>query len=216
MFQNKEHIKFSSDIRPLLISVIDTEEEFDWLAPASRTETSVQAMGYIDRVQKIFDEYNITPCYVVDYPVVTQPVGYELLHEFFKAGRCEIGAHLHPWVTPPYTEELSSANTYPGNLTYEQEKSKLNELTLAINEIFNHQPVIYKAGRYGFGKNTGKILAELGYQVDLSVCPPVDYRDDGGPDYSDAKSDPYWFGENQKILEIPVTGCVHRLFRPLL
>ena len=58
-FNNREPIRFPDAHKPQLIVVIDTEEEFDWSAPADRNEISVTAMQHIDRVQTIFDEYGI-------------------------------------------------------------------------------------------------------------------------------------------------------------
>ena len=200
-------IKLPKDEPPKLIVVIDTEEEFNWSAPVSRSETGVTAMKYITRAQEIFDEYGIKPCYVVDYPVVSQDEGFEALLEIYKSGRCEIGAHLHPWVNPPFTEKMIPKNTFVGNLAKSLEKSKLQNLTEKIESVFGDRPTIYKAGRYGVGESTTKILEELGYQVDLSLCPPVDYSGEDGPDFSDCHAEPFWFGGNKDLLEIPVTGA---------
>ena len=200
-------IKLPKDSRPKLIVVIDTEEEFNWDAPATREETSVNAMDYVHRVQDIFDEYNIVPCYVVDYPVVSQENGYRALKTIFSDGRCEIGAHLHPWVSPPFDEELCPENTFPGNLNFAVEKEKLRVLTDQIEQVFGHRPTTYKAGRYGVGSNTTKILSELGYDIDLSLCPPVDYSGQRGPDFSDCHAEPFWFGDKGDMLEIPVSGA---------
>ena len=46
---------------PVLIVVIDTEEEFDWSTRLDRNNTSVKAMAKIDVAQQIFDEYKISP-----------------------------------------------------------------------------------------------------------------------------------------------------------
>lgn len=191
----------------MLLAVVDTEEEFDWNAAPSRNATSVTAMQSIGRIQSIFDDYGIQPCYVVDYPVATSEDGIAPLREIHRTGRCEIGAHLHPWVNPPFDEELCSRNTYPGNLRPELEHAKLEELTAAIEAEIGQRPVIYKAGRYGVGPNTAAILERLGFQIDLSICPPIDYRADGGPDFRSFGPEPYWFGESGRTLEIPLTGA---------
>jgi hypothetical protein len=203
---SKRPIHLDKDLPPRLIVVIDTEEEFDWNKPVDRSSTSVAAMQYIYRVQDIFDEYDISPCYVVDYPVASQEKGYKPLLDIFKDNRCEIGAHLHPWVTPPEDEELIAENTYPGNLEKTLEYEKLKNLTSIIRQHFGFMPVIYKAGRYGYGANTESILKQLGYQIDLSYCPSFDHGCDGGPDYSDAHAEPFWFDDDRGLLEIPISG----------
>ncbi len=208
MFENKTSINLPENLRPQLIVVIDTEEEFDWSADPDRDANQVTAMEHIERAQSIFREYGIRPCYVVDYPVATQPEGNQLLKKYLQQGQCEIGVHLHPWVNPPYEEHLSRENMYPGNLPRELELAKLATLQKAITGVFGAQPVAYKAGRYGFGPNTAEILSELGFDIDLSVCPPLDARHDGGPDYRDYDARPFWFGQpERRILEIPCTGA---------
>lgn len=217
--KSKEAILLPEDLPPQLIVVIDTEEEFNWNQPVDRRSTSVAAMQFVERVQDIFDEYAISPCYVIDYPIASQEESFKPLVDIFRDKRCEIGAHLHPWVTPPEVEELLPKNTYPGNLVRKLEYEKLSNLTNIIQKNFDFKPTIYKAGRYGFGENTESILKELGYQIDLSFCPPVNHSHDGGPDYSQAHAYPFWFDENRDLLEIPITGSfvghAGRAARPL-
>ena len=190
--------------QPRLIVVIDTEEEFDWSKDFSRSNTSVKAMRHIERVQGLFDRYGITPVYVVDYPIVSDPDGYTLLQEIHSSGRCIIGAHLHPWVSPPYEEEVNRHNSFPGNLPPTLEAMKLARLRECIGERFGTAPVVYKAGRYGIGPSTTQILLDQGFEVDLSVCPFMDYSHEGGPDFSSHSYIPYWISRG-RLLEIPLT-----------
>src|SRR5690242_16087063 len=114
---------------PSLAVVVDTEEEFDWSKPHSRVETGVDHIKHLTRAQGIFERYGVHPTYVVDFPVASQEAGYRPLREWLDDGRCEIGAHLHPWVNPPFEEEVSTRNSYPGNLPPSLEKAKLARLT---------------------------------------------------------------------------------------
>ena len=167
-----------------LIVVIDTEEEFNWSQDFSRQNTSVKSMRSIEKIQTIFNEYGIAPVYVVDYPVAFQPDGYRPLQEIHGSGRCLIGAHLHPWVNPPFDEQVSRRNSFPGNLPASLEAAKLRNLGELIGDRFGSRPAIYKAGRYGVGKQTAGIIEDQGYEVDLSVCPRMDYSAEHGPDFS--------------------------------
>lgn len=203
---NRDAIQLNPDEKPQLLVVIDTEEEFDWNAPPSRDATGVSAMDYIFRAQEIFDEYGIKPCYVIDYPVASKEEGYRALKSIYDDGRCEIGAHLHPWVSPPFEETVCPQNTFPGNLDATLERAKLLALREQIQDVFGFQPIIYKAGRYGVGPNTEAILEELGFEIDVSFCPPVDYSSVYGPDFSDCHASPFWFGKQKELLEIPVSG----------
>ncbi len=87
---------------PLLLVVIDTEEEFDWSRPHSRENTAVTTLAAQSLAQAIFDARGLVPTYLVDYPVATSGLARETLVPWATAGRCLIGAHLHPWVNPPF------------------------------------------------------------------------------------------------------------------
>ncbi len=200
-------------LQPQLLVVIDTEEEFDWSKNFSRANTSVQSIRGVSAIQKIFDQYHIRPVYVIDYPVASQPDGYLPLLEIFQDHRCAIGSHLHPWVNPPFEEEVSRHHSFPGNLPMSLEQEKLRTLGNCIEDHFNFSPTIYKAGRYGFGPNTTGILEALGYECDLSVCPKMDWSSEGGPNFLEASPWPYWFGLNGKLLEFPVTTGYTGVFR---
>jgi len=168
---------------PCLFVVVDTEAEFDWTKPFARELTSVSAMDAIERGQAVFDPYGLRPIYVVDYPIASQPRGFARLRAIMERDGCEIGAHLHPWTTPPFEEALSARNSYPGNLDPALEERKLASLMAVIRENFGVAPVFYKAGRYGFGPATALALERLGIRVDLSVLPGADLRRQGGPDF---------------------------------
>ena len=207
MYPNSHRVDSSVLSRPILIVVVDTEEDFDWGADPDRSERSVGSASYLNRVQDIFDEYGILPCYVVDYPIVEQPESADVLRDIHARGGCEIGAHLHPWVNPPYSEQLSRQNMYPGNLDAMIEREKLRHLKEKIEDVFGFSPVAYKAGRYGFGPATAATLEALGFRIDLSICPAFDHSGDGGPDFSRESAAPFWFGSDANLLAIPVTGA---------
>ncbi|MBL8858041.1 MAG: polysaccharide deacetylase family protein [Planctomycetes bacterium] len=193
--------------RPGLLVVVDTEEEFDWSAGFDRKNTSVEHMREIGLLQAVFDEARVVPLYVVDYPIATQATSLAPLREFLASGRCEIGAHLHPWVSPPFEEEVNAHNSYPGNLPPALERAKLAQLVDAIEKGFGVRPRAYKAGRYGAGPETPRILGELGLDIDISPCPPFDLSGDGGPDWSSFPCEPFWIGERKNVLSIPNTGA---------
>ena len=67
--------------------------------------TAIQEVG---RLQTVLAPYRLKPTYVIDYPVATTPSSVARLGEFAARGECQIGAHLHPWVNPPFVEPLSA------------------------------------------------------------------------------------------------------------
>jgi hypothetical protein len=190
-------------VTPELLIVVDTEEEFDWTRPFSRESVATKAIPAQARAHEIYDRLGIVPTYVIDYPVATDPGAIRFLRDLRDSGKAEIGAHLHPWVTPPHVEAVSTHNSYHCNLPPDLERAKIASLTDAIETSFGARPTAFKAGRYGYGPNTGKFLAELGYRVDCSFVPHTDLSGDGGPDYRGVPSMPHWLEHG--LLEVPLS-----------
>jgi len=187
---------------PTLYVVVDTEAEFDWNAPFDRAQTSVTSMAAIERGQEVFDPYGLRPVYVTDYAVASQAGGVEPLLAIYNRGGCEIGAHLHPWITPPFEETLSVRNSYAGNLPIALERQKLENLLGVFRAHFGFDPKFFKTGRYGIGPNTIRLLQEYGIEVDFSVIPGRDLSSKGGPDFRRFTSAAMIAGD---LLSVPMT-----------
>lgn len=190
---------------PELLVVVDAEEEFDWTQPFSRANRAVKSVPAQAAAHEIYDRFGIVPTYVVDYPVATDPGGAAFLRGLKEAGKAEIGAHLHPWVTPPDEEAVNARNSFHCNLSPELERAKIETITDAIAAAFGERPLIFKAGRYGFGPNTRRVLAELGYQVDCSFVPYTDFSACHGPDFRGTNDQPFWLDREAGLLEVPLT-----------
>ncbi len=191
---------------PQLAIVVDTEEEFDWSRPVARENRGTVSIPAQALAHEIYDPLNIVPTYVIDHPVATDPVAIAFLAGLSAEGRADIGAHLHPWVSPPFDEPLSVHNSYHCNLPPELERAKIVALTEVIAKNFGLRPRIFKAGRYGFGPNTRAVLLEQGYQIDCSFVPHVSFAGDGGPNYYQQPDQPFWLDGGQQLLEVPLTS----------
>ncbi|HEY0311588.1 MAG TPA: polysaccharide deacetylase family protein [Allosphingosinicella sp.] len=189
-----------------LAIVVDTEEEFDWTKPFDRASRATASIPAQAKAHALYDRLGIVPSYVVDHPVATDPAAVAFLGDLQRSGRAEIGAHLHPWVTPPHEEAVTARNSYHGNLPPALERAKLATLTEAIESGFGRRPTLFKAGRYGFGRHTAEALIELGYEIDCSFVPHVSFAGDGGPSFYGRPDRPHWIGEGQPLLEIPLTS----------
>jgi hypothetical protein len=200
--QERRIVGVARDARPMLLTVIHTEEEFDWSKPFDRGSTAMTHMREIGRLHDIFDKRDVPAVYMVDYPAASDTAAVAALNARASAGKAAIGAHLHPWVNPPFVEAVSSFNSYPGNLAGPLELAKLETLTRRIEQGFGHRPVAYLAGRYGFGERSLPILQQLGYRLDLSAVAFGDFRSDGGPDFRGYDSNCFWEG-TPPVLRIP-------------
>ncbi len=191
--------EFPSDFGRRFVVFGDLEEEFDWGAPFSREANATKAVAALPAANRRFVEAGVVPTYVCGYPVAATPESRDAVARM----ECDIGAHLHPWVTPPHDEAVNVANSFAGNLPEPLERAKLARLTGTLEEAFGRRPIIYRAGRYGVGPNTHRILADLGYRVDASVRARFDYGAEAGPDFTDHPIDPYWLDNG--LFALPLT-----------
>jgi hypothetical protein len=189
-----------------VLLTVDTEEEFDWRAPFQREGHGLSHVAAIPRFQAFCEGLGVVPVYLVDWPVVTDPQAVEVIGDAVRRGAAEVGIQLHPWVNPPFEEEVSLANSFAGNLPPALEAAKFGALRDAIEAAFGTAPMVYRAGRYGLGPNTAGLLLRHGIRVDTSVRPFFDYRFQGGPDFIDHPLAPYWVDEDRRLLELPVTS----------
>nr|WP_294526650.1 glycosyltransferase [uncultured Rhodopila sp.] len=197
---------------PILCIIVDAEEEFEWGGPVSPVGYTTSSIRHQRRAQDLFGCYNAKPTYLVTYPIASDPAAAGVLRDFLADGRCDIGAQLHPWVTPPFEGGVEERLSYPGNLPKVLERDKLHRLSEAVRNQFDLTPTVYKAGRYGVGPSTASLLQDEGYLVDTSLIPRTCYTASGGPDFSSFDYGPFWFGPGRRMLELPVTRALTGLW----
>ncbi|WJY18642.1 polysaccharide deacetylase family protein [Alteriqipengyuania flavescens] len=205
--------RFAHGFGPRFILTVDTEEEFDWSQPLRSEGHSLRHVPRLARFQQFCEGEQVRPIYLVDHPVATSVEATAILRDAVRAGRADIGVQLHPWVSPPFEEEVSEYNSFAGNLPRELEQEKLSRLRDAIAEAYGTDPLIYRAGRYGIGPNTAALLVEEGIAIDTSVRPLFGYSGAGGPAYHDHPLVPYWADSEQRLLELPLTTVFSGMFR---
>lgn len=98
---------------------------------------------------------------------------------------------------------MSRPNSYAGNLPEALEAAKIDALTDAITRAVGVRPRAYRAGRYGIGPSTARLLAQRGYRLDTSVRAGFDYRSDGGPDFRRDGNQAVWLAD--RLIELPLT-----------
>lgn len=196
---------------------IDTEPDCDikWKRSEPLSFESV-LFGIPNILRPLWDKYDIKPVYFVTPEVVQRGDCCEVLKREVQLG-AEIGTHLHSEYIEPNKKYESFAGTssdeYPCFAhDAEIELAKIKNLTDMIVERIGVKPVSYRAARYGADLDTIKSLAQLGYKVDSSVTPEVDWSCKDGPDHSKAPKQPYFIAEDDyysvgssKVLEVPVT-----------
>lgn len=194
--------------RPIGTLVVDAEEDFDWFKPVYGTKHSVMHMLQVATFQDLAKAYGAVPTYLLTYPVLEVEEVVALLRRVLERGECDVGIQLHPWVTPPFEPSIEGhldvGGSFAGNLPMELERRKLIELCRKFQACFGFYPKMYRAGRYGLGQHTAALLQELGFTVDCSLAPRTDFSGQAGPDYTNYKFEPFWFGQSRSVLEVPL------------
>src|SRR3989344_3882509 len=156
-----------------LIVTVDTEADDQW---NQHVPLSVENVYALPRFQALCEKHGVVPTYFVTYEVANDPRAVALLKGWQDAGKAEIGAHLHPWTTPPLAAEETNTRGFPSELPDETLRAKLSALTEKIQLSFGKRPTSYRAGRWGFDERQARLLKELGYIVDSSVTPGISWK----------------------------------------
>ena len=200
-------------LSPALLVGIDTEADDQW-SERGRRELRVENAARLPALQSLFEEFGARPTYLVTHEMATRPESAAVLQALARAGRCEIGAHLHPWTSPPFRPEDTKAHTYASNLPRDLLERQLGELTATLERSLGVRPTTYRAGRNGLDGRSLRILEGLGYTVDTSVDPLFNERRKGGPVFAGAPLHPYRPDYEDvrrpgaaRILEVPISAA---------
>ena len=188
---------------PTCCIAVDAEEDFDWERPGNAVGYSTDCMRNVVNLDEVTSAFSLRPAYLLTYPVLEDAVVVRILRAQLERGKCEVGIQLHPWVTPPFDGMIAQAS-YLGALDPGFEESKLVNLIAAFRTAFGFEPTLFRAGRYGLSRATPRLLERHGILVDTSLAPRTDFSGQGGPDFSNYDCDPFWFGADRPLLEVPL------------
>lgn len=214
-----------------LILSIDTEGDNLWAKGDGRVFRNIERLP---EFQGFCEELGLRPTYLVAYEVIEDDSARAVIQQLARNGDCEIGAHLHAWLTPPYYEPLEPPGKHPYLHEYPEELrlAKLETVTRAIEDAIGKRPTSYRGGRWSMDAYTMCALDQLGYAVDTTVTPFVSWirtpgTNSGGPNFVAAPTRPYHPAADNPIepgelgiLEIPPShrpkGIIpHSLYRAL-
>lgn len=179
---------------------IDTEED-NW-GSFSSTGATVENVERLRDLHERLTRWGARPTYLVNHPPLLTAASVAVLGELAERPEVEIGTHCHPWNTPPVTG-VGRENSMMCRFGVEENRAKVAEMTRRIESELGVRPTSFRAGRWGFGPTVSEAIAAEGYRVDASVSPFVDWRDEGGPDYTRVSSLPYRFDPARPFVADP-------------
>ena len=166
-----QQVTFTKGFGPRSLLTVDTEEEFDWNAPFRADGYGLDHVRAISGFQEFCEGLQVTPVYLVDWPIANDPLARDIIGDAVRAGKAEIGVQLHPWVNPPFSEEVSTHNSYAGNLPPDLEEAKYRKLRDKIEESFGTLPRIYRAGLSQYDLGRGAADPDLGLDRVVALGP---------------------------------------------
>lgn len=179
-----------------VILSVDTEGDNLWANQCGRSFSNIRALGDF---QAFCEDLRLRPTYLVAHEVVADEAARETIIQLQASDRCEIGSHLHAWLTPPAYAHLDDIGKYPFLHEYPQEvrAAKLERLTEDLAGVLGQRPTSYRGGRWSIEAFTMGQLERLGYAADTTVTPFVSWvrtlgAVQGGPNCTTAPRTPYY------------------------
>jgi hypothetical protein len=199
----------------LFVLSMDTEEEWDWSGPFPQRDFAVSNASKVPAFQAFCDARGIRPSYFVDYAIADDPVAAAALRPLVESGRCEVGAHLHPWANPPYFGVTGEFESHVVNLPLAQTEAKLDALIQRLRDALGVVPNAFRTGRWGVNGEILELLRRRGITIDSSMYPLFKNE------FFDCERTPlmpYWpdfehpmqHGRQRDVLEFPVTVGFNR------
>lgn len=199
-----------------LLVTVDTEEDAWW---PTRVDLTVRNVRELPRLQEVLDRRGARATYLTTHRVAGDEAAVRTLLELRDERGAEIGAHLHPWNTPP--RDLSVAESISlAAIPEPLQRAKIRSLTDALARATGERPRSFRAGRRSLSPAVVGLLVEEGYRVDSSVVPYVHWHDvPGGPAFFEAPPAPYRLGPDgdvshpgggEGLVEVPATAGYSR------
>lgn len=196
------------------IITIDTEGDnlWNWKSGGQILTDNVQ---YLPRFQALCDEFGFKPVWLTNYEMVSDPEYVVFSKKALREGRCEIGMHLHATNNPPLFDlDVAHPSNFPYLIEYPHEvvRKKIATLHRLLENTYEEEIITHRAGRWAIDKHYTECLAELGYRIDCSVTPGVDWSttggmtaESGGSNYLSCPILPFYLDKERKMLEVPVS-----------
>lgn len=150
---------------------VDVEEEGLFsgrYAPVAAGVTNVESLRRLEFVTR---EFGLPVTLLCTWPVLNDPDCRAILRRWQDELGAEVGAHLHPWNTPPLDNPGGDAWTPSAQMPTQLLDAKLAELVRSCREATGKAPASFRMGRFDLGPKVRDLLPGHGLRVDSSIVP---------------------------------------------
>lgn len=205
------------------IITIDTEGDNLWDVKDLKHTITTDNANYLFRFQELCEKYGFIPTYLTNYEMANAEAFVELARQGLKKKSLEIGSHEHAWNQPPvfFLPKRPGENGKPYIYEYPLViiRKKIESLTYLLEDTFQVPIHSHRGGRWGLNGAVIRELERLGYKVDCSCTPGMNWSDcpgwsigSKGIDWSKYPSEPFHFRymsltglRESALIEVPVT-----------
>jgi hypothetical protein len=147
--------------------------------------------GVGSRLAPLFREHRAKPTYLLSPEVLRHDESASLFRTLERES--DLGTHLHAELAEPGAFVPDETKAFQRDCSEPEERAKLTTLTQSFKDVFGRAPTCFRAGRFGVGRNSVPILESLGYVVESSVTPHMEWSSAGAPglDFRGAPTQPY-------------------------
>lgn len=205
--------------KPAFIITIDTEGDNLW---QNHDRINTENTRFLPRFQQLCEKYAFKPTWLTNYEMAVDPAYIAFAQDVIARGTGEIGMHLHAWNSPPLHDLTGDDWRHkPYLIEYPEAiiREKVVYITRLLEDTLQTKMRSHRAGRWAFNAFYARLLIELGYQVDCSVTPRVNWQfspgspeGSGGTNYQHFPDrayfiDPYDISRagDSPLLEVPMS-----------
>ena len=205
--------------RPAFLITIDTEGDNLW---QNHRIIATENTRFLSRFQQLCEKYQFKPTWLTNYEMAKDPAYVEFASDVIARNQGEVGMHLHAWNSPPeYPLTDDDWKWQPYMIEYPDDilEAKVRFMTELLEESFGVPMKSHRAGRWAFDERYAAVLTRLGYCVDCSVTPRVNWQftagapqGNGGTNYTGFPREAYFIDPQDiskagpgTLLEIPMS-----------
>ena len=153
---------------PIQVAVsVDVEEDGLGRGRYPRIPPGVSNVAALERLAFVTRDWGIPLTLLATHPVVMDDACANRLSRWRRDLGAEIGAHLHPWNTPPFSDDGPDPGGDPTPLDAE----KIATLRSAIEQRIGVVPSSFRMGRFAIRERLFDDLQRAGFSRDASVVP---------------------------------------------
>ncbi|MGJ0194158.1 deacetylase [Pantoea sp. RRHST58] len=214
--------------QPSFLITIDTEGDNLW---RNHRTITTRNTAFLPRFQSLCERFGLKPTWLTNYEMAIDPAYVEFARDVIARNQGEVGMHLHAWNSPPevpLTDDDWRWQPYLIEYPDDVLRAKVVFMTQLLEETFQIKMRSHRAGRWAFDERYAAALTELGYLIDCSVTPRVNWRfnrgapqGNGGTDYTHFPRHAYFIDPSDisrpghsPLLEVPMS--IQYKYSPLM